>query len=38
LTVGTIKYSDFSKRLKEVKPEKLEVVDCGELFQTAGAA
>jgi len=31
-------YSVFNKRLKEVKHEIIEVIDCGKLFQTAGAA
>jgi len=33
-----VSYSVFSKRLKEVKREMLEVMNWGKLFQTAGAA
>jgi len=36
LTVSTIKIFSFSKRLKEVKYEMLEVIDWSKLFQTAG--
>jgi len=38
LIEARLKYSVFSKRLKEVKHEMLEVMNCGKLFQTAGAA
>jgi len=38
LTVSTIKIFDFSKRLKEVEHEMLEVMDCGKMFKTYGAA
>jgi len=35
--MSLIKIFRFSKRLKEVKHEMLEVMNCGKLFQTAGA-